>query len=52
MPHHSDAIAMASVALIRSDDPDIIRIVRRLVDAQAKEVGQMIQWRQESYPEG
>ncbi len=43
---------MASVALKRSDDPDIKRISREIVDSQAKEIGQMIQWRQQWYPEG
>jgi uncharacterized protein (DUF305 family) len=52
MPHHSSAIEMASVALKRSDNPDIQRIARGIVDAQAKEVGQLIQWRHEWYPEG
>jgi uncharacterized protein (DUF305 family) len=52
MPHHSSAIEIASVALKRSDNPDIQRIARGIVDAQAKEVGQMIHWRQEWYPEG
>jgi uncharacterized protein (DUF305 family) len=52
MPHHSSAIEMGSVALKRSDNSDIQRIARGIVDAQAKEVGQMIQWRQEWYPEG
>ena len=52
MPHHSSTIEMASVALKRSDNSDIQRIARGIVDAQAKEVGQMIQWRQEWYPEG
>lgn len=51
-PHHASAIDMASVALKRSDDPDIQRIARGIVDGQAKEIGQMIQWRQEWYPEG
>ena len=51
MPHHSSAIEMASVALMHNDDPDIKRITRGIIDSQAKEIGQMIQWRQEWYPE-
>jgi uncharacterized protein (DUF305 family) len=51
MPHHSSGIEMASVALMHSDDPDIKRIARGIIDSQAKEIGQMIQWRQEWYPE-
>jgi uncharacterized protein (DUF305 family) len=51
MPHHSSAIEMASVALMRSDDSEIKDIARRIIDGQVKEIGQMIQWRQEWYPE-
>lgn len=52
IPHHSAAITMASVAYMRSQDPEIKRISRAIIDAQAKEVGQMIQWRQQWYPGG
>lgn len=51
MPHHSSAVEMASVALKRSDNSDIKRIARGIVDAQAQEIGQMIEWRQQWYPE-
>jgi uncharacterized protein (DUF305 family) len=36
---------------MRSDDSEIRDIARRIIDGQAKEIGQMIQWRQEWYPE-
>ena len=48
--HHASAIAMASVALQRSSNPDIRRIARTIVNAQSAEIGQMIQWRQHWYP--
>jgi uncharacterized protein (DUF305 family) len=47
--HHVSAINMASVALLRSSNPDIKRIARVIVDAQSAEIGQMIQWRQAWY---
>jgi uncharacterized protein (DUF305 family) len=50
IPHHASAIEMASVALLRSGNPDIRRIARTIVTAQSAEIGQMIQWRQTWYP--
>lgn len=44
--HHASAIDMASVALLRSKNPDILRIARSVVNAQSQEIGHMIQWRQ------
>ncbi len=52
IPHHASAIEMASTALIRSDDPDIRRLSRGIVDAQSQEIGEMIELRQQYYPEG
>ncbi len=50
IPHHASAIDMASVALMRSTNPEIKRIARAIVDAQSQEIGQMIQWRKLWYP--
>lgn len=50
IPHHAAAIDMASVALLRSKNPDILRIARAVVNAQSVEIGQLIQWRQTWYP--
>jgi uncharacterized protein (DUF305 family) len=50
IPHHASAIDMASVALMRSNNPDIKRIARAIVDAQSQEIGKMIQWRKQWYP--
>ncbi|MGB3683951.1 MAG: DUF305 domain-containing protein [Rubrobacteraceae bacterium] len=52
IPHHASAIEMASVALMQSEDPEIKRLGRQIVDTQSQEVGKMIGWRQEWYPEG
>ena len=50
IPHHASAIDMASVALMRSTNPEIKRIARAIVDAQSQEIGHMIQWRKLWYP--
>jgi uncharacterized protein (DUF305 family) len=50
IPHHASAIQMASVALLRSKNPGIVRTARSIVTAQSQEIGQMIQWRQHWYP--
>jgi len=50
IPHHASAIGMASVALMRSTNPNIKRIARAIVDAQSQEIGKMIQWRKLWYP--
>jgi uncharacterized protein (DUF305 family) len=50
IPHHASAIEMASVALLRSSNPDIRRIARAVVQAQSAEIGQMTRWRQAWYP--
>ncbi len=52
IPHHASAIDMASVALMRSTNPDIKRIARAIVDAQSQEIGRMIQWRKLWYSGG
>lgn len=52
IPHHASAIEMASVALMQSDNPEIKRLSRQIVDTQSKEVGKMIGWRDEWYSQG
>jgi uncharacterized protein (DUF305 family) len=49
IPHHASAIEMASVALMQSEDHDIKRLARQIVDTQSQEVGKMIGWRNEWY---
>ncbi|MCY1024015.1 DUF305 domain-containing protein [Pyxidicoccus sp. MSG2] len=49
MPHHSGAIQMATAALQRSSIAEIRALSRRIIDAQAEEVGQLIAWRRAWY---
>ncbi|WP_434345664.1 DUF305 domain-containing protein [Myxococcus virescens] len=49
MPHHAGAIQMATVALQRSSIAEIRAMSRRIIDAQAEEVGQLIEWRKAWY---
>jgi uncharacterized protein (DUF305 family) len=48
--HHASAIEMASVALLRSKNPDILRIAAAIKQAQGREIGQMTLWRSTWYP--
>ncbi len=52
IPHHASAIEMASTANMRSDNPEIKRLARGIIDAQSREIGEMIELRQLNYPEG
>lgn len=49
MPHHAGAIQMATVALRRSDIEQIRTLSRGIIDAQAEEIGKMIDWRKTWY---
>ena len=51
IPHHASAIEMASTALIHSDNPEIKSLARVIIDAQSREIGEMIELRQANYPE-
>ncbi len=51
VPHHASAIEMASTALIHSDNPEIRALARNIIDAQSREIGEMIELRQANYPE-
>jgi uncharacterized protein (DUF305 family) len=51
IPHHASAIEMASTANIETDNPKIKSLARGIIDAQSKEIGQMIELRQQHYPE-
>jgi uncharacterized protein (DUF305 family) len=48
--HHASAIEMASVALLRSKNPDILRIAAAIKQAQGREIGEMTLWRSTWYP--
>jgi uncharacterized protein (DUF305 family) len=45
VPHHAGAITMASVALLHSKNRRILAMARAIVDAQAAEIGRMIEMR-------
>ncbi|QIN81001.1 DUF305 domain-containing protein (plasmid) [Rubrobacter marinus] len=49
-PHHAAGVEMAGVALMQSENAEIRRLARSIVDAQSRELGQMIGWRQQWYP--
>lgn len=51
-PHHESAIAMAEVALEKSQNPEIRRIAQDIVSSQQREISQMREWREEWYPQG
>jgi uncharacterized protein (DUF305 family) len=51
IPHHSSAIEMASIANMRSDNPEIKSLARGIIDAQSREIGRMNELRQRNYPE-
>ncbi len=52
IPHHESAIEMAQVAYQKSDNPEIKTLAENIVEAQRREIEQMLQWRQAWYPEG
>lgn len=52
IPHHASAIEMASTANMRSNNPEIKRLARGIIDAQSLEIGEMIELRQQNYPKG
>jgi len=44
IPHHEGAIAMAELALERSDRPEILNLARGIIEAQQKEIVEMKDW--------
>lgn len=48
--HHEGAVVMAEVALEHSQRPEIRQLAEAIIAAQAVEIGQMQQWRQDWYP--
>tara|TARA_R110002124_G_scaffold90982_2_gene231843 strand:+ start:6054 stop:6575 length:522 start_codon:yes stop_codon:yes gene_type:complete len=45
LPHHATAIEMAAVAVQQSSHKDIQKLAHKIIDAQCKEIGKMIDWR-------
>lgn len=44
IPHHQSAVEMATIALERSQRPEIQAAAQAIIDAQASEIAQMRQW--------
>ncbi len=51
IPHHQSAIEMAAVAREESQNPEIKELATSIVDAQKREISQMILWRKQWYQE-
>jgi uncharacterized protein (DUF305 family) len=49
VPHHQGAIRMARAVLAKSDDGGIRALARAIIDAQAREIRQMNEWRSKWY---
>jgi uncharacterized protein (DUF305 family) len=50
--HHSSAIVMASIANMRSDNPEMQNLTHSIIDDQSREIGEMSGLRQQNYPRG
>ncbi len=44
IPHHRGAIDMAKAALVHGDDPWVKELAQSVIDAQEKELAEMIAW--------
>jgi uncharacterized protein (DUF305 family) len=49
IPHHEGAIRMARVELARGENPTLKRLSRAIIDAQAREIGEMKAFRQQRF---
>jgi uncharacterized protein (DUF305 family) len=45
VPHHQGAVAMAQIAVTRSEHPEIRQLANGIIDSQNGEITQMKQWR-------
>ena len=45
VPHHQGAVAMAQIAVIRGEHPEIKQLANSIIDSQNTEITQMKQWR-------
>lgn len=45
IPHHASALVSASVARLQSHQSSVVKLARGIIDAQSREIGEMIAWR-------
>ena len=50
IPHHASAITMADSVLIGNPREEVMMLAEEIISAQAKEIGEMQQWRETWYP--
>ncbi len=50
IPHHQSAIAMAKIAVVRADHPEIVTLAEGIITSQQAEIDQMTAWRAAWYP--
>jgi len=51
VPHHQSAIDAAQMVIDSAVHPEIRELARQIIEAQKKEIDQMMNWRQKWYPE-
>jgi uncharacterized protein (DUF305 family) len=44
IPHHQGAIEMAKAELAHGDDPWVKELAQKVIDAQQKEIAEMLEW--------
>jgi uncharacterized protein (DUF305 family) len=50
IPHHQGAVVMAKEVQQKSTRPEMKQLAEEIIEAQAKEIAQMQQWRKQWYP--
>jgi uncharacterized protein (DUF305 family) len=50
IPHHASAITMADSVMMGNPGDEVMMLAEEIISAQAKEIGQMQQWREKWYP--
>jgi uncharacterized protein (DUF305 family) len=51
IPHHAAAVAMAEVALVHTEHPEIAQLSEDIIRSQSAEIEQMGNWREQWYPD-
>lgn len=50
IPHHASAVTMADSVKMSGPRPQVVELANEIISAQAKEIGEMQQWRERWYP--